>query len=113
MLIRMGTIKHGKWSWALKNKAHNLSAYTFSANEQILFDANIWLYLFAPPQNPKAPFVAEYSAHFARMSKSGAKPVFDPLILSEYINRYCRIEWEGKYRTKHITFKAFGIHPAL
>lgn len=101
------TIRHGKRSPAMKNKAFNLSRYTFSSSEKILFDANIWLYLFPPPGNPKHPFAAAYSAHFARMLRDGAQPVLDPLVLSEYLNRYCRIEWEGRYKKMHVGYKAF------
>lgn len=91
----------------MKNKAYNLSRYTFSTSEKILFDANIWLYLFPPPGNPQAHFAAIYSSHFARMLRDGAQPVLDPLVLSEYLNRYCRIEWEGKYKMTHNKYKAF------
>ena len=91
----------------MKNKAFNLSKYMFSAREKILFDANIWLYLFPPPGNPQHPFAAVYSTHFARMLRDGAQPILDPLVLSEYLNRYCRIEWEGKYKKTHVGYKAF------
>jgi predicted nucleic acid-binding protein len=91
----------------MKNKAYNLSRYTFSSSEKILFDANIWLYLFPPPGNPQHHFASIYSIHFARMLRDGAQPVLDPLVLSEYLNRYCHIEWEGKYKKTHIKYKEF------
>ncbi len=95
----------------MKNKAFNLSKYTFSSSDKILFDANIWLYLFPPPGNPQYPFAAVYSAHFSRMIRDGAQPVLDPIVLSEYLNRYCRIEWEGRYKRTHIKYKAFRDSP--
>lgn len=91
----------------MKNKAYNLSQYMFFTCEKILFDANIWLYLFPPPGNPQHYSAAVYSTHFARMLRDGAQPVLDPLVLSEYLNRYCRIEWEGKYKKAHIKYKEF------
>jgi hypothetical protein len=91
----------------MKNKAYNLSRYIFSTSEKILLDANIWLYLFPPPGNPKRTIAAIYSTHFARMIGNGVQPVLDPLILSEYLNRYCRIEWEGRYKTIHSKYKSF------
>lgn len=91
----------------MKNKAYDLSRYTFSASEKILFDANIWLYLFPPPGNPQRPFATIYSTHFARMLRNGVQPVLDLLVLSEYLNRYCRIEWEGRYKKTHFKYKAF------
>jgi hypothetical protein len=79
----------------------------FSPSEKILLDANIWLYLFPPPGNPKRSIAAIYSTHFARMLGNGVQPVLDPLILSEYLNRYCRIEWESIYKTIHPKYKSF------
>lgn len=91
----------------MKNKAYTLSLYPFSTDEQIVVDANIWLYLFPPPGNPQASFAKSYSHHFTRMIKAGAKPVLDPMVMSEYLNRYCRIEWHGRYETIHSDFKKF------
>jgi len=91
----------------MKNKAYNLLFYTFSAAEQIVVDANVWLYLFPPPGNPQAGFAKSYSHHFARMIGAGARPVLDPIVMSEYLNRYCRIEWQGRYETIYSDFKKF------
>lgn len=92
----------------MKNKAHDLSNYTFSAGEPILIDANIWLYLFPPPSgNSQTTFVTKYSKHFARLLQDGAKPILDPFVLSEYLNCYCRIEWKGKFKKNYEEFKLF------
>ena len=29
------------------------------------------------------------------------------MVLSEYLNRYCRIEWEGNFKAQYPTFKKF------
>lgn len=31
----------------------------------------------------------------------------DPIILSEYLNRYCRIEWAGQFKSNYPEFKRF------
>jgi predicted nucleic acid-binding protein len=95
----------------MTSKAYNFTTYPFSAGEKVLVDANIWLYLFPAPMNSQAPFAAQYSNGFARMIQGGAQPVLDPIILSEYLNRYCRIEWSGQYKTVYFDFKRFRKSP--
>ncbi|MBN1931446.1 MAG: PIN domain-containing protein [Desulfobacterales bacterium] len=91
----------------MNNKAYDLTSYSFSSGEQILVDTNIWLYLFPPPGNPQQRFAQQYSAAFSRLLSAKAQPVLDPMVLSEYLNRYCRIEWEGGFRTQYPRFKDF------
>jgi predicted nucleic acid-binding protein len=91
----------------MKNKAHDLKTYRFSSGEKILVDANIWLYLYPPPMNTNVPFARQYSSGFAQMVNDGARPVLDPLILSEYLNSYCRIEWAGQFKSNYPKFKDF------
>ena len=91
----------------LKNKAHDVSKYLFTHGEPVLFDANIWLYLYPAPSNPKRPEFYLYSPALSNMLMSSSKPVVDPIILSEYLNRYCRIEYEGNYRQKYSDYKTW------
>jgi len=97
----------GSQRWKMRSKAYDLRSYTFKPGDEILVDANIWLYLFPAPVNAQSPFVSQYSNGFSRMIQDGAKPVLDPLILSEYLNRYCRIEWAGQYKEIYPDFKLF------
>lgn len=91
----------------MNNKAHDLTSYTFSSGEQILVDTNIWLYLFPAPGNPHHPFAQQYSNAFSNLIRAQAHPVLDPMVLSEYLNRYCRIEWEGNFKAQYPIFKQF------
>lgn len=91
----------------MNNKAHDLNGYTFTAGEGVLIDANIWLYLFPAPGNPPYQFARQYSSGFSRLVQASAKPVLEPMVLSEYLNRYCRIEWEGNYKAQYQKFKQF------
>jgi len=95
----------------MKNKAHDLNGYSFTFEEKILIDTNIWIYLFPPPGNPRNNFATTYSWAFLSMIRKGAIPVLDPSILSEYINRYCRIEWEVNFRSTYPKFKSFRKSP--
>jgi len=91
----------------MKNKAYDLSSYSFSSNEQVLVDTNVWLYLFPAPGNPRHNFAKQYSVAFANLVSAQAQPVLDPMVLSEYLNRYVRIEWEGNFKTTYLKFKDF------
>lgn len=90
----------------MKNKTYDLSRYTFSPGEPVLIDANIWLYLFPPPRNPQKSYVKAYSKGFANLLSVKAKPILDPMVLSEYLNRYCRIIWSG-FKNAYPEFKDF------
>lgn len=101
-------MQHGrKKRVKMSNKVYDLSSYSFSFGEQILVDTNIWLYLFPAPGNPQQSFARQYSAAFSRLVSARAQPVLDPMVLSEYLNRYCRIEWEGNFKSQYRNFKQF------
>ncbi len=89
------------------NKAYDLGSYSFVTGEQILVDTNVWLYLFPAPGNHPYPFARQYSNAFARLVSARAEPIIDPIVLSEYLNRYSRIEWEGSYKIRYPKFKEF------
>ncbi len=91
----------------MMNKAYDLSSYSFSKGEQILVDTNIWLYLFPAPVKPRHRFADQYSKAFSNLISTDAQPILDPMVLSEYLNRYMRIEWDGNYKSNHHEFKDF------
>lgn len=91
----------------MKNKAYDIAAYSFSKGESFLLDANIWLYLFPAPSDFIPRFAITYSAALKKMMSAGAEIVLDVLILSEYLNSYCRIEWRALHKSTYPIFKAF------
>lgn len=91
----------------MKNKARDLSTYAFSKGEALLLDTNVWLYLFPAPSDRPSSFARSYSAAFKRMLTEKTLLALDALVLSEYLNRYCRIEWAALYKAKHPDFKKF------
>lgn len=91
----------------MKNKAHNLSTYSFKKDEPLLLDANIWLYLFPAPSGKAPGFAARYSAALKRILAARAHLVMDAMILSEYLNRYCRIEWNALHTIAYPDYKMF------
>lgn len=93
----------------MMNNIYDLSSYKFSAGETILFDANVWLYLFPAPSATKNPVAYQYSYALKNLITSKAQLALDALILSEYLNRYCRIEYSA--RNTGLQFKDFRNSP--
>jgi len=91
----------------MKNKAHNLAIYAFRKDEQLLLDTNVWLYLLPAPSDKPKGYAASYSRAFKNMLTAGAYLAMDAMILSEYLNRYCRIEWSALHKHAYPDFKAF------
>jgi predicted nucleic acid-binding protein len=90
-----------------KNKARDAAAYPYQRGEPILIDANIWLYLLPPASQPTPSWAAAYSGTFSRLLQAKAQPVVDALILSEYLNRYVRLEYDAAWKTYYPKFKDF------
>ena len=90
----------------MKNKAHDLSTYPFSCGEPFLIDANVWIYLHPPPSRINKEFFRRYSAGLKAMKVAKVELILDALVLSEFLNRYCRIEWEA-CRCQYPKFKSF------
>ena len=90
-----------------KNKAHDAAAYPYKMGEPIIIDANIWLYLLPPTSQPTPTWAAAYSGTFSRLLQAKAQPVVDALILSEYLNRYVRIEFDASWKSVYPKFKDF------
>ncbi len=91
----------------MKNKAYNLAGYSFQKDEPFLLDANVWLYLHPAPSDGIKLAGLAYSKALKGMLISGSRVILDALVLSEYINRYCRIEWEALHKVTYPKFKEF------
>ena len=94
-----------------KNRAHDLGTYAFTCGEPLLLDANVWLYLFPPPTGTQSRFAGQYSAGLKSMQSAGAVLILDAMVLSEYLNRYCRIEWSALHQGQQPDFKSFRKSP--
>jgi predicted nucleic acid-binding protein len=91
----------------MKNKAVDLMGYAFSAGEAILVDTNVWMYLAPPPSSVNNRAARIYSKAFANLLQQKAVAFVDALILSEYLNRYIRIEYQANWRYQYPDFKRF------
>lgn len=90
-----------------KNKAYDLATYPFSRGETFLFDANVWLYLYPPPSGYRSKITQKYSNGLKSIRSVGSQLIMDAMVLSEYLNTYCRIEWKALHLTRYPNFKSF------
>ena len=94
-----------------KNKARDARTYTFQKDEKILIDANIWLFLHPPAGGQGSGWSYEYTGVFKNLLQAKAQPVTDALVISEYLNRYFRLEYEGGWKSTYRSFKQFRDSP--
>lgn len=76
----------------MKNDAHRITNYVFMPGDNLLFDANIWLFIYGPQGDPRDWRTRTYSKSLANALKAGSSLYIDVLVLSEFINRYARLE---------------------
>lgn len=91
------------------SKAVDINNYTFSDKDNLFFDANIWLYLYGPQGNPSDSTAQAYSRSLARAMQAKSRIWVDVLIISEFINRFARIEYDIQYpnKSQRPSFKQF------
>lgn len=95
-------------NWGMKamgNKAISVENYPFTAEDELLLDTNIWLFVYGP-QKPGNRKVRTYSRAFANILNAHSRIYIDVLVVSEFINAYARLKWNvmGK---PHGNFKKF------
>jgi predicted nucleic acid-binding protein len=100
------------WGKLMPSDIHPIDSYTFTKDDTLLFDTNIWMYIYGP-QIPRDPLASVYSDALKRILQSQSKIFMDVLILSEFINAYSRYEFNCAYPPGSKTdFKAYRKTPA-
>ncbi|MEI9478089.1 MAG: PIN domain-containing protein [Deltaproteobacteria bacterium] len=95
----------------MSSEAFLIREYYFSSKDTLLVDANVWLYLYGP-QEPKDWRPRAYSQALKWILKAGSTMFVDVLVLSEFVNRYSRLEFGLWKQTSGIDeFKAYRKHP--
>ncbi|MBD2184467.1 type II toxin-antitoxin system VapC family toxin [Aerosakkonema funiforme] len=92
----------------MSKQIYSIDSYRFTEADAVLFDANIWLYLYSP-QGKLYPRVRSiYNLAFRRIRGEKCPIFVDVLVLSEFINAYARFVYndlpEG---VKPANFKSF------
>jgi predicted nucleic acid-binding protein len=76
----------------MANKVKKITSYVFKASDELLLDANVWLFLYGP-QRPGDHRVAIYSQAFAKILAAQSRVYIDVLVVSEFINTYARLKY--------------------
>ena len=71
----------------------DISSYSFSADDQLFLDANIWLSVYGPMAYKRSRALI-YSNAIGDIRREGCSVFIDVVIMSEFINTYAR--WEHK-----------------
>lgn len=69
-----------------------LKNYYFSKSDELLIDTNVWFYIYGP-LNPKDWRSRDYSQALKWIIQAKSTIFYDVLILSEFVNRYSRLEF--------------------
>ena len=87
----------------------DIRGHRFRQNDRLFIDANVWLDVYGPVGYQRATAKA-YSRAVRDIRSSGCEVFLDALVLSEFINRFARIEQE-RLAPACVDFKAFRQTP--
>lgn len=93
----------------MSNQVYSIETYNFTPSDALLFDTNIWLYIYGPSKTRSPKLLKlKYNRQFGRI-RSAQVPIFlDVLVLSEFINAYSRQFYNSlPEATKPADFKTF------
>ncbi len=93
----------------MASNSRRISDYTFTSDDELIFDANIWLLIYAPYYlDPYNKALWAYSDAYKNIKEASSHLYIDVLVLSEYVNRYARLEYElARREDEALTFKAY------
>ncbi|MEX4003602.1 PIN domain-containing protein [Paraburkholderia sp. EG285A] len=91
----------------MKNKASDIGGYVYKSAEAFLVDANIWLYLSSLPSAQNAYATNVYSIALKNLILAKSTILISSTIISEFLNRYIRLEWGARHKTTYPDFKDF------
>ncbi|OCQ93326.1 PIN domain-containing protein [Oscillatoriales cyanobacterium USR001] len=92
----------------MSNQLHSISSYRFSQTDVLLFDTNVWLYIYGPMGEQYPRYRATYTLALIRSRAAKARILLDVLVLSEFINAYARFIYNQlPAATKPAEFKTF------
>ncbi len=76
----------------MSEQAEDITSHRFTSADSVLFDTNIWLYLYGPASASRRRENRIYSKALRDMRTAGADIYLAPVVLSEFVNAFARIE---------------------
>ncbi|MHC1772828.1 MAG: PIN domain-containing protein [Flexilinea sp.] len=74
--------------------ASNNQQYSFSENDRLFFDTNIWFFIYGPQSSSDINRQRIYSSAFRDIISRNCKIFIDVLVLAEFINRMARFSFD-------------------
>lgn len=94
--------------------AYRIDRYQFSSADSLLFDANVWLFIYSPQYRPTDQRAMLYSAAYKRILEVGCRIFLDALVLSEFVNVLARLAFRSlPPEHKPQDYKVFRRSPAF
>lgn len=85
----------------------DINNYTPLKTDKFIFDTNIWLYLYCPLGDYKKFVIKKYENFLVKIIKCNSSIFLPSLILSEFINRYIRLDFNIKNKINPTKFSDF------
>lgn len=91
----------------------DVGSHSFSGAERLFFDANIWLFLYGPTIGYRSRQISLYADAWKRIRRAKSAVYIDALVISEFINRFSRLEYDqtANMNQRYRKFKDFRKSP--
>ena len=88
--------------------AFRIDRHMFHAGEKLLFDANVWVFIYGSQYRTSDNRARLYSAAYKRIVEVGCQIFIDAIILSEFVNVLSRLTYNSlPVEKKPQDFKTF------
>ena len=95
------------WGRRMSRNIHPVGRYAFSSAGELLFDANVWISIHHPRESGGSR-ARVYSRALREIRRAGSSLFVDVLVLSEFVNRYARLDhYVARKRGASSDFKSF------
>lgn len=91
----------------MNNYIHHTKDYKPSTGDNFFFDANIWLSIYGPIGHYDDWRVKNYSNFLTKVKLRKCNIYTNSIIISEFVNRFARLEFEQKRRGLDLEYNEF------
>ena len=77
----------------MQARVEDVRHYKFQRDENLFFDANVWLHIYGPNPPSSGGPSRVYSSALRDMRMAGCRIFIDVLVMSEFVNSYARREY--------------------
>lgn len=89
-------------------RVEDIKGFYPNPNQTFFLDNNIWMFLLCPIGNSSSAKQKSYSSFIEKAKSNGASIVVSSLVLSEFTNRYYRLDfelWKNEFNRFDATYK--------